>query len=239
VVVSFGPFVSQTDGVTLQTGLVSAIDNATTGIKLSKNGGTLTVRHATVTASTYDAYGNYKVTLDTTDTNTLGTLRMQFADSTTNLVVWQDFMVVPTNIWDSYFGASLQKVDIDTIKTQTVTLSGGVTFPAATLASTTNITAGTITTATNLTTNNDKTGYTLTTAGYEAAADALLGRNIAGGSNTGRTTSQAFYVLRNKVDAQSTPGTLLVYGTDDTTLAWSSSLTSDPTASPITASDPA
>jgi hypothetical protein len=43
------------------------------------------------------------------------------------------------------------QADLQTIKTQTVTCAGGVTIPAATLASTTNITAGTITTATNLT----------------------------------------------------------------------------------------
>jgi hypothetical protein len=48
--------------------------------------------------------------------------------------------------------ATTQQVDVNTIKTQTVTLSGGVTIPAATLASTTNITAGTMTTATNVTT---------------------------------------------------------------------------------------
>ena len=51
---------------------MSALDHASTGIMLAKNGGTLTIRHATVTASTYDAHGCYKVTLDTTDTATLG-----------------------------------------------------------------------------------------------------------------------------------------------------------------------
>ncbi len=101
VVIPFGPFVSQSDGVTLVTTLVSAIDHASTGIKLSKNGGALTIRHATVTASTYDAYGNYLVTLDTTDTNTLGTLRVQFADATTNLPVWQDFHVVTATVYNS------------------------------------------------------------------------------------------------------------------------------------------
>ena len=40
---------------------------------------------------------------------------------------------------------------MDTIKTQTVTCSGGVTIPAATLASTTNITAGTIATVSSVT----------------------------------------------------------------------------------------
>src|SRR4249919_3287836 len=99
-VVSFGPFVAPADGVTLVTSLVSALDNGSTGIFLSKNGGTLTIRHATVTATTYDAYGNYKVTLDTTDTATLGALRMQFAAAASCLPVWQDFMVVPGQVWD-------------------------------------------------------------------------------------------------------------------------------------------
>lgn len=169
VVVPVGPFVAQTDGVTLKTGLASAIDHASTGIMLSKNGGSMAVRHATVTTSVYDAYGMYKVTLDTTDTNTLGTLRLSFADATTNLPVWQDFMVLPATVYDALFASSgggmpidwgaiinkttsnaltgttiatTQKVDIDTIKTNAVVNGGTITFPTnATLASTTNITA--------------------------------------------------------------------------------------------------
>jgi hypothetical protein len=104
VVISFGPFVSPTDAVTLQTGLVSAIDHASTGIFLSKNGGALTIRHATVTASTYDAYGNYIVTLDATDTNTLGRLRVQFAAAASCLPVWRDYEIVAANIYDSFIG---------------------------------------------------------------------------------------------------------------------------------------
>ena len=113
VIVSFGPFVDKADGVTLETGLVSALDHASTGIFLSKNGGALTIRHATVTATTYDAYGMYRVTLDTTDTNTLGTLRMAFSEAATCLPVWQDFMVVPANVWDSMFGADKLQVHVD------------------------------------------------------------------------------------------------------------------------------
>lgn len=105
-VVSFGPFLDRTDGVTEETGLVSALDHGTTGIKLSKNGGALTIRHASVTATTYDAYGMYRVTLDTTDTNTLGTLRMAFNEAATCLPVWQDFMVLPANIFDSLVSGS-------------------------------------------------------------------------------------------------------------------------------------
>jgi hypothetical protein len=97
VVINFGPFVDKTNGADLEAGLVSALDNATTGIMLSKNGGTLAVRHATVTASTYDAHGCYKVTLDTTDTGTVGSLRVIYTDPATCLAVWRDFTVVASS----------------------------------------------------------------------------------------------------------------------------------------------
>lgn len=99
-VISFGPFLDKADGLALLTGLVNAIDHVTTGIMLSKNGGAFAVRHAAVTASTYDAYGNYLVTLDVTDTNTLGLLRVQFAAAATTVPVWEDFMVVPAAIYN-------------------------------------------------------------------------------------------------------------------------------------------
>lgn len=100
-VINFGPFVDKTDGVTLVTSLVSALDNGSTGIMVSKNGGTLAVRHATVTATTYDAHGCYKVTLDATDTDTLGRLRVMYTSAATCLPVWVDFTVVPANVYES------------------------------------------------------------------------------------------------------------------------------------------
>lgn len=105
-VIPLGPFVDSTDGKTLETGLVSALDHASTGIMLSKNGGTLAVRHASVTASAYDTHGCYKVTLDATDTGTLGSLRVIYTDSTTCLPVWRDFQVVPANVYDSFVAGS-------------------------------------------------------------------------------------------------------------------------------------
>lgn len=65
------------------------------------------------------------------------------------------------------------QADLQTIKTQAVTCSGGVTIPAATLASTTNITAGTITTATNVTTVNGLAAGVITAA---AIADGAIDR---------------------------------------------------------------
>lgn len=106
VTLSFGIFVDPSDGVTLVTGLSTALDNGSTGIKISKNGGALAARHATVTATTYDAYGMYLVTLDATDTNTLGALRVAFAAAGSCLPVWQDFQVVPANVYDSQVAGS-------------------------------------------------------------------------------------------------------------------------------------
>lgn len=111
VVVSFGPFLDKTDGVTLETGLATAMDNATTGIRLSKNGAAFADRDD-ATAPAYDAMGCYRITLSTTDTGTLGALRMIFEEAATCLPVWQDFMVVPANVWDSLFGADVLQVDL-------------------------------------------------------------------------------------------------------------------------------
>lgn len=67
-------------------------------------------------------------------------------------------------------------------------------------------------------------------------ADALLGRNVAGGSSTGRTVKEALYVLRNKTDISA--GTLTVYSTDDTTPAFTASVTTT-AGNPISQIDPA
>jgi len=56
-----------------------------------------------------------------------------------------------------------------------------------------------------------------TDAGQEIA-DRVLGRNIAGGSDGGRTVSEALYPLRNRSLVQGSVGT--VFGTDDSTSAW-------------------
>lgn len=131
-VIPFGPALLPADGVTLVTSLVSALDHGTTGIFLHKNGGAGTIRHATVTATTYDSYGNYLVTLDTTDTNTLGRLRVMFAAAASTLPIWEDFTVLPANVFDSLVsGSSDLKVDVDQIKTQTVTCGAGVTVLAS------------------------------------------------------------------------------------------------------------
>ena len=112
--IPFGPFLDKTDGVTLEVaaGIITSIDHATTGIFLSKNGGTGAIRHQGVTASVLDAYGMFLVTLDTTDTNTVGHLRVMMAEAATFLPVWDDFTVLPANVFDSLMGTDLLDVSV-------------------------------------------------------------------------------------------------------------------------------
>lgn len=62
---------------------------------------------------------------------------------------------------------------------QTITCSGGVTVPAATLASTTNITSAT---GITVSTNSDKTGYGLSATAVQAIWDALTSALTTAGS---------------------------------------------------------
>ncbi len=174
VVFQFGPFLDKTDGVTLETGLVSALDHASTGILASKNGGTLTIRHASVTASTYDAHGCYKVTLDTTDTNTLGSLRVIYTDAATCLPVWMDFLVVTANEWDSMCSTAIRAANATQFAGQTITAAAGVTLPTS-VASPTNVTAA--------------TGVVLSNTGI----DNILDRTA--GVETSWTLRQAFRII--------------------------------------------
>ena len=248
VVVSFGPFLDKTDGVTEETGLVSALDHGTTGIKLSKNGGALTIRHATVTATTYDAYGNYRVTLDATDTNTLGTLRMSFNEAATCLPVWQDFMVLPANIYDSLVSGSdlidvsmtqilgtavsspatagILDVNVKNIDNDAASASGTVTFPNATLASTTNITAAAgiavssiganVITAASIAADaitDAKVASDVTIASVTGAVGSVAGNvggNVVGsvGSVTAEVTANMTKILGTAVSTPATAGIL-------------------------------
>jgi hypothetical protein len=114
-VIKMGPFVDFEDGVTLEAGLATALDNATTGIKISKNGGTLAARHATVTETAYDAHGMYNVHLDATDTNTLTDLLVIYTDPATCLAHWQRCVVLPANVYDAMYGADLLDVELSSV----------------------------------------------------------------------------------------------------------------------------
>lgn len=81
------------------------------------------------------------------------------------------------------------------------------------------------------------TGITLSSATLTNIADAILKRDwTAVTGEASRSVLNALRFLRNKWTAAS--GTLTVYKEDDTTTAWTSALTTDAAADPVTESDP-
>src|SRR5688572_14339238 len=93
--IGIGPFVDQTDGFTPETTLtITAPD-----IRLKKNGGAFAQKNAAQTL-THEENGWYEVSLDSTDTNTLGILIVAIYESGA-LPVWKEYMVVPANVYDS------------------------------------------------------------------------------------------------------------------------------------------
>ena len=76
---------------------------------------------------------------------------------------------------------------------------------------------------------------TVGTTGGDVVADRLLGRNIMGGVSTGRTVTETLERIRNRVAVVTT--TMSVYQTDDTTVAWTASITTA-AGNPIVEIDP-
>src|SRR5574341_1854912 len=118
--IGIGPFVDSTDGVTAETGLtLSQAD-----FRLKKNNGAWAQKNESTTAP-HEANGWYECSLDATDTNTLGILIVAVNESGA-LPVWREFLVVPANVYDSWFSTDLLQVDAQqwlggTIATPTVT----------------------------------------------------------------------------------------------------------------------
>jgi len=123
--IRLGPFVDSVDGKTYEVGMAAAMDNATTGIRVSKNGAAFADRND-ATAPVYDAFGYYSVVLDGTDTSTPGTLQVIFGDAAVCLPCEANFMIVAANIYDSLFGAgtTFLKTDMTQILAHTLTNTG-------------------------------------------------------------------------------------------------------------------
>jgi len=101
VILKMGPFLDDTDGKTAEAGLTIAQAD----IQISKNGGAFAQTSAASPTTTYDADGWYPIPLTTTDTGTVGNLKVQVAMAGA-LPVWQECMVVPANIYDSLIGGT-------------------------------------------------------------------------------------------------------------------------------------
>jgi len=178
--VPIGPMLDETDGRTAETALTITQSD----IRLKKNGANWAQKNAAQTLS-HEENGYYEVTLDATDTNTVGLLRLAVNEAGA-LPIWEDFMVLPANVYDSLIGGS------DTLDVQVTGMGANVITSSA-------INADAIT----------ATGFAADAA--NEIADALLNR--ANAIETGLTPVQALRliaaVLAGKVSGGGT-GTVTV-----------------------------
>lgn len=195
--VPIGPFVDSTDGVTAETALTITQPD----IRLKKNGGAWAQKNAAQTLSHEEA-GYYEVTLDATDTNTLGLLRLAVAESGA-LPVWEDFIVLPANVYDSLVGGS------DTLDVQ-------VTGIGANVITATSIAADAITDAkvASDVTIASVTGAVGSVTGAVGSVTGAVGSVASGGISEASfaTTAGSFAPLGiiDQGTAQSATGTTLV-----------------------------
>ncbi len=168
VEIKLGPFVDSGDGVTAETGLTITQSEAL----LAKNDGNWTQKNES-TSLVHESNGWYRCLLDTTDTNTLGILMIQIAESGA-LPVWREFMVVAANVYDSLVGGG-DVLDVSTTQFNgsAVTQTGGRPEVNTTHAAGTAWASGAITAA------------AIATGAIDAdaiAADAISAAKIADGA---------------------------------------------------------
>lgn len=113
--VKVGPFLDDADGKTAETTLtITQAD-----IRLSKNGGDMTQKND-ANSATHDELGYYNIALDSTDTGTLGHLKLMISESGA-LPVWDEFTILSANIYDSFISGT------DVFGVNVVQISGDAT----------------------------------------------------------------------------------------------------------------
>ena len=176
--------------------------------------------------------GYYDFTFSASDTDTVGSL-MVTVDATGYTCPPHTFSVLSGAVYDALFGSTALSTLAGTAQ------SGDAYAQLGTLIGTPVNTGGTATIAAILGDPANSSLVARTTS--SAIADAILGRNIGGGSDGGRTVGSALAPARNKVTitGSGNPYTMTVYATDDSTSLWTAAVTIDPSTGAITVIDPA
>lgn len=158
-IIMAGPAIASSDGYSPSTAL--AFTTQADAILFSKNGSTFANRNSTQVVTAVRG-GYYTVNLNTVDVGIVGRLRIAFRESSTHIPFWEDFQVVPNNVYDSLYGGSTYlQVDVQTIETADAT---------------TQITHAVL---------NSTLEYTYTVKqGLRIMAAALAGRSTGAGSTT-------------------------------------------------------
>lgn len=183
--VVIGPFVDSTDGNTAETALtVNASD-----IRLSKNGANIVAKNSG--GGTHDELGYYTITLDATDTDTVGRLQVMVHVAGA-LPVYHEFQVLEEAIFDALFAASANAFTGaagSTVANANVTQISGDATAADNLEAILDGTGGTGLTLSTLTTSGTVTLNALTVSNATTLTGAVsLGSTL---TVTGTTTLAA------------------------------------------------
>jgi len=264
--VTIGPFLDKTDGITPEVALTATNEKLTfmvdTGgvptlvldVNATASGGNNDMVHVTG-----DDAGFYDLELAAANVNYVGPAMLSINYVTDHCPVFHEFMILPAVVYDSLVGgtdtlqtdmiqilgtavstpatAGVLDVNIKNIDNDAASASGTVTFPNATLASTTNITGGTITTVTNLT-NAPTAGDLTATMKASVNAEAVDALNVdtyaepAQGAPAATTTlvvkiGHLYKALRNRKRQTATLWELLA--DDETTVDQKATVSDDGT----------
>ena len=244
---------------------VTEATGKTIAITISKNGGAFGNPNAGATNATEISSGWYKVSLDTTDTGTVGPLAIRGAVATIDDVGVLVQVVKATNggltaLPDTACTTNASLVTAGTGTSQISVSSGQVILQAGTGTGQLDFTSGVV--KANVTQNagsaitsasgiqevkvasiaaNAVTAASMAADAGAEIADAVLDRDMSTGTDSGSTTvrtpRQALRFLRNKWDIAA--GTLTVKKEDDSTTSWTSTVSTDAAAVPVIGNDPA
>ena len=160
--IALGPFLDETDGKTAETALTLSQSD----IRLKKNGGAWAQKNDSSSA-THEENGWYEVSLNATDTNTLGILVVACHESGA-LPAWREFLVVPANVYDSVVSGS------DYLQVDSYQIAGSTTAASNQSTAALTMQTGTVDTA----------GASATTTMFEtssiteATADHYIGKRV-------------------------------------------------------------
>jgi hypothetical protein len=180
--IRIGPFVDDTDGKTAET----ALTIAQADVRLSK-GGAAAAQKNDATSATHDENGYYRVPLDTTDTNTEGTLDVCVSEAGA-LPVIAKFTVLPAAVYDSLIaGTDTLTADVTQVAGSSV---AGVNDFKADLTTLNDPTAAAVATATSRAVAGD--AMTLTSGERGDVANSVWGKDLS----TYATVDQAGTLLK-------------------------------------------
>jgi phage baseplate assembly protein W len=107
--VLIGPFVDSTDGYTAETAVSPSV-------RLSKNGQNVVAKND-ATTPVHDENGYYNCELDATDTNTVGTLVLFVAGSSTHLPVRHEYQVIEESAYDAIYATGAHPTEVEDLPT--------------------------------------------------------------------------------------------------------------------------